>query len=120
MKKIIVYILTAGKHPTMKRISNEIADAFEALGNNVVRVYIEKQEDMLKIRIMDDGVGLHADTDNKVSLPVQRKEHFSGIGIHNIRERLQLMYAEKQSLSIENGPFGGTVVTILLPARTKE
>ena len=50
---------------------------------------------MLKIRIMDDGVGLHADTDNKVSLPVQRKEHFSGIGIHNIRERLQLMYAEK-------------------------
>ena len=75
---------------------------------------------MLKIRIMDDGVGLHADTDNKVSLPVQRKEHFSGIGIHNIRERLQLMYAEKQSLSIENGPFGGTVVTIQLPARTKE
>lgn len=45
MKKIIVYILTAGKHPTMERISNEIADAFEALDNNVVRIYIEKQED---------------------------------------------------------------------------
>lgn len=45
MKKIIVYILTTGKHPTMERISNEIADAFEATANNVVRIYIEKQED---------------------------------------------------------------------------
>ena len=56
MKKIIVYILTAGKHPTMKRISNEIADAFEALDNNVVRIYIEKQEDrQLAYDLMKNG-----------------------------------------------------------------
>lgn len=45
MKKIIVYILTGGKHPTMERITNEIADAFEKIHNKVVRVDIEKQED---------------------------------------------------------------------------
>ena len=56
MKKIIVYILNAGKHPTMKRISNEIADAFEALDNNVVRIYIEKQEDrQLAYDLMKNG-----------------------------------------------------------------
>lgn len=101
-------------------VENAFFHGYPSGQKGTIQIYIEKQEDMLKIRIMDDGVGLHADTDNKVSLPVQRKEHFSGIGIHNIRERLQLMYAEKQSLSIENGPFGGTVVTIQLPARTKE
>lgn len=45
MKKIIVYILTTGKHPTMERISNELANAFEATDNNVVRICVDKQKD---------------------------------------------------------------------------
>ena len=85
-----------------------------------IQINIERKEDILKIRILDDGVGLKTDTDNTVSLPVKKKEHFSGIGIRNIRERLQLLYGQNQSLTIENSRFGGTMVTIQLPARTKE
>ena len=40
-----------------------------------------------------------------------------GVGLANIRERLQLLYANKASLTIAENPGGGTLVTIALPYR---
>lgn len=101
-------------------VENAFFHGYPSGQKGTIQINIERKEDILKIRILDDGVGLKTDTDNTVSLPVKKKEHFSGIGIRNIRERLQLLYGQNQSLTIENSRFGGTMVTIQLPARTKE
>lgn len=66
MKKIIVYIFTSGKHPTMERITREVADAFEAIGHEVTRIFIEKQEDrqlaydLMRSGAIDFSVGLNS------------------------------------------------------------
>jgi hypothetical protein len=39
----------------------------------------------------------------------------TGIGLNNIRERLQLLYGTKASLSVAENPGGGTAVTITVP-----
>lgn len=101
-------------------VENAFFHGYPSGQKGTIQINIEKKEDILKIRILDDGVGLKTDTDNTVSLHVKKKEHFSGIGIRNIRERLQLLYGQNQSLTIENSRLGGTMVTIQLPARIKE
>ena len=42
----------------------------------------------------------------------------SGVGLANIRDRLQLLYGDAASLSISQNPAGGTVVSIALPYST--
>ena len=46
----------------------------------------------------------------------------TGVGLANIRERLQLLYGHKATLAITENPGGGTVVTVTVPyvARTDE
>jgi len=39
----------------------------------------------------------------------------TGIGLHNIRERLQLLYGNRASLAVAENPGGGTAVTITVP-----
>jgi signal transduction histidine kinase len=43
----------------------------------------------------------------------------TGIGLANIRERLQLLYGNKASLTVAENPGGGTRVTITVPYRAK-
>jgi hypothetical protein len=42
----------------------------------------------------------------------------TGIGLNNIRERLQLLYGNKASLKVAENPGGGTAVTITVPYTT--
>ena len=39
----------------------------------------------------------------------------TGIGLHNVRERLQLLYGDKADLTVAENPGGGTAVTITVP-----
>ncbi|HEY0856237.1 MAG TPA: histidine kinase, partial [Albitalea sp.] len=42
----------------------------------------------------------------------------TGIGLNNIRERLQLLYGNQASLTVAENPGGGTAVTITVPYTT--
>ncbi len=42
----------------------------------------------------------------------------TGVGLANIRERLQLLYGAKASLTIAENPGGGTRVSITVPYRS--
>jgi sensor histidine kinase YesM len=42
----------------------------------------------------------------------------TGVGLANIRERLQLLYGPKAALTVAENPGGGTVVTITVPYRS--
>jgi sensor histidine kinase YesM len=44
----------------------------------------------------------------------------TGVGLANIRERLQLLYAGKASLTVAANPPGGTIVTVTVPYRSLE
>ena len=44
----------------------------------------------------------------------------TGVGLANVRERLQLLYGAKGTLTVAENPGGGTKVTITVPYRTVE
>jgi sensor histidine kinase YesM len=64
--------------------------------------------DALEIRITDDGPGL----------PPGGLSLGAGIGLANTRARLQQLYAERASLTIENAEQGGARVVLSLPWHT--
>ena len=44
----------------------------------------------------------------------------TGVGLANIRERLQLLYGNKASLTVAENPAGGTIVTVTVPYKSIE
>ena len=69
-----------------------------------VRVTAECENEMLKLEVSDDGVGL--DRTEQVSAE-------GGIGLANIRERLHHLYGDRFGFSMLNA--GGLTVTIRIP-----
>lgn len=61
----------------------------------------------LSIEIADDGVGIGKGEKQAV--------FDSGIGISNVRERLQVLYGQESSLEIESRPGQGTSIRIDIP-----
>ncbi|MEG0294406.1 cache domain-containing sensor histidine kinase [Enterococcus sp.] len=79
-----------------------------------IDIFILEQTDTIKIDIIDNGIGFDIhDTSSKT----QEQQRFSGIGISNITERLELIYQEKDLLIIESQPNIGTLVSIILPKK---
>ncbi|HZP65684.1 MAG TPA: histidine kinase [Rudaea sp.] len=71
-------------------------------GKGRIDVRIEPDGARLRCTVEDDGVGLRGD-------------HAPGIGLANVRRRLELMYPDDHTFRIEPRPQGGTRVSIELP-----
>ena len=70
-----------------------------------VNICITQQAQLLKIEVSDNGAGLKT--------PSANTGH--GVGLSNIRQRIETLYGEKASLTITEQAEGGVVSTILLP-----
>jgi len=72
-------------------------------------VRAEVQHGKLAVTVADTGVGFGKEATSG-----------TGVGLANVRERLQLLYGNKASLSVRENPAGGTVVTITVPYKSIE
>lgn len=74
----------------------------------------EENDQTVCIKVMDDGVGMDADTLSKV-MTGSIKTSGSSYGVKNVHARLQLMFGEEYGLSYESKEGEGTCVTIRIP-----
>lgn len=74
-------------------------------GPGHVEIRADRRDDRLRLSVADDGPGL----------PQSRVER---VGLANTRERLQLLYAERQRFEVRSRDGGGAVAEIELPWRT--
>jgi two-component system sensor histidine kinase YesM len=58
-----------------------------------------------------------ARTDRKQVAGQASRNRFSGIGMQNVQERLQMYYGSEYGLSVHSIPGEGTTVTLTLPMR---
>lgn len=66
--------------------------------------------------ITDDGMGMTRDEIRRVLGEAEESEnHFCGIGIKNVQERIRLYFGEEYGLHIESSPNYFTTVEIILP-----
>ena len=77
-------------------------------------VNAELKEGYLLLCIEDNGIGIENNLLEKLESG-KRKPQGSGIGLHNINSRLQIIYNQKNLLSIKNAVPQGTVVTLKIP-----
>lgn len=74
-----------------------------------ISVRAEVQDGQLIVQVQDSGVGFAPGT------PDAARTTGGGIGLSNIRERLQLLYGAKASLQTSSPSTGGACVTITVP-----
>jgi sensor histidine kinase YesM len=75
-------------------------------GSGNIEVTVEREGAQLRLSVLDDGPGLQSNL-----TPISG----TGVGLRNIRERLQRLYGSEQSLVLAPRPEGGTVAAITLP-----
>jgi two-component system LytT family sensor kinase len=68
------------------------------------------QGDRVMIEVADDGVGIVAQPASAL------KRTGNGIGIKNVRERLEVLYGTEARFTVVSNPGRGTLVSIELPA----
>ena len=81
-----------------------------------IRIHAYKQEENLIITVKDNGYGLSEEMEKafQENQKIPSKEQ-SGIGIINVKERLNVLYGEKGKLEMYNRIEGGVKVTITIP-----
>jgi sensor histidine kinase YesM len=72
-------------------------------------VRAEVQHGKLAVTVADTGVGFG-----------KAATAGTGVGLANIRERLQLLYGNRASLTVRENPGGGTAVTVTVPYKSIE
>ena len=81
------------------------------------RVMLDETDEVLEVQVADDGVGM--ETGDPKKIVKNRKEHFSGIGVQNVQERLALIYGKREEpdfyIHIDSVPGHGTTIRIRIP-----
>lgn len=78
---------------------------------------------VLRFVVRDTGVGMEPSQLRKVleeRITKRSKERFTGIGMHNVHDRIRIHFGEPYGIRIRSLPGRGTVVAIALPAVAAE
>ncbi|MBP3039809.1 sensor histidine kinase [Bacillaceae bacterium Marseille-Q3522] len=96
-------------------IENAFFHAFNRKKEGFIQIMIAQKENCLSCEIIDNGDGMEWDGRNAANPGIRQRHLFSGIGIRNVHERIQLLYGNDYGVEIASQLGMGTKVTILLP-----
>ncbi|MGO8934766.1 MAG: sensor histidine kinase [Terracidiphilus sp.] len=92
-------------------IENSIKHGLEPrIHGGTVTLRSHLEGDRISIEVSDDGVGMTGRPD-----PAIRRTG-AGIGMKNVKERLEVLYGNQASFNVVSNPGRGTVVSIEMPA----
>lgn len=98
-------------------VENAFFHAFPEGRRGRIRIFVKEEKGRLRFDIADDGVGIK--TEQLLELnggggPRRKSEHFTGIGIGNVDERIRLIYGNDYGINITSEEEKGTTVTLIL------
>ncbi|MGE7120062.1 sensor histidine kinase [Peribacillus sp. NPDC046944] len=100
-------------------IENAIIHGFEPDNSTVtVKTHVFLDKGNIVIEVSDTGVGMTKEKLSSIFLPSSKKKngHTTGIGIDNVKKRLQFHFGEEYGITtIESKPGIGTMVRIIIP-----
>ncbi|WP_077310079.1 sensor histidine kinase [Terribacillus halophilus] len=96
-------------------IENSFFHAFNKTAAGTISVLVWKESDELLCEIADNGDGMATD-DKQLPNTNRNRQLFSGIGVKNVHERIQLLYGTDYGVTITSKAGEGTTVKLRLPA----
>ncbi|RXZ80516.1 sensor histidine kinase [Paenibacillaceae bacterium] len=98
-------------------IENAFFHGFNRKAEGNVYFMASKESDALVCEVVDDGDGFAMDKEEaKLGLvPRGKRQLFTGIGVHNVHDRLKLLYGDDYGVTISSEPGEGTRVKIRIP-----
>lgn len=88
-------------------VENSFRHGFSDLGAGSISITVRRDGDMLRCEVVDDGRGL-------------KSAHKEGVGLASTRQRLQHLYGEQQTFSLQGAPGEGVRVTMVIPFKPFE
>ncbi len=97
-------------------VENSILHGFShTREGGLLSITVSRAGEQILFLIGDNGQGMTKEQLANYMLLSHPQGH---VGLSNVRQRLDLLYGESYSLTIESEPGAGTVVRILIPAQT--
>ena len=96
-------------------IENAFFHAFNKKKEGFVQILVSQKDDRLLCEIVDNGDGMEMKGDHSKDNIKGKRHLFSGIGIRNVHERIQMIYGEKYGVEIISKKGEGTKVRVELP-----
>ena len=99
-------------------VENAFFHAFPEGRTGRIQVFVKETGGNLKFDITDNGVGIRTEQLMALHKKENRKsEHFTGIGIGNVDDRIKLIYGLDYGINIFSEEEKGTTITLVVPKR---
>jgi two-component system sensor histidine kinase YesM len=98
-------------------IENSFFHGFTRKPEGYINVLIWQEDGNLICEVVDNGDGMDVTSDTKLPKTNRKQQHFSGIGVRNVHERIQLIYGGSYGVEISSKLGEGTKVHFSLPIR---
>ena len=96
-------------------VENAFFHAFPEGRSGHIRIFVKEEGENLRFDITDDGAGMTTEQLTALTRGEHPKsEHFTGIGIGNVDERIKLIYGMDYGINILSEEEKGTTVILLL------
>jgi len=96
-------------------MENSFFHGFIRKPSGYINVLVWQDGNTLTCEVIDNGDGMEVSEDNTLPDTKRKQQHFSGIGVRNVHERIQLIYGEEYGVTISSTLGEGTKVRITLP-----
>jgi two-component system sensor histidine kinase YesM len=96
-------------------IENAFFHGFNRKQGGYINVLAWKEENNLICEVVDNGDGMEVSSNYHLPKTNRKQERFTGIGIRNVHERIQLIYGESYGVTISSELNEGTKVRITIP-----
>jgi two-component system, LytTR family, sensor kinase len=92
-------------------IENSIKHGLEPrIQGGTITIRSRMQRDRIVVEVEDDGVGI------VLNPPTSLRNSGAGIGMKNVRERLEVLYGDRARFTVVSRPGRGTLVSMEIPA----
>jgi two-component system, sensor histidine kinase YesM len=96
-------------------MENSFFHGFIQKQEGYINVLVWQERKTLICEVVDNGDGMNVSDSNELPNTKRKQQHFSGIGLRNVHERIQLIYGEGYGVAISSELGEGTKVRMTLP-----
>lgn len=100
-------------------VENAFFHAFIHKGEGYINIMIWQEKDQLVCEVMDNGDGMDLTEGMPFPEKKQKNQQFSGIGIQNVHQRIQMIYGDSYGVNMTSTLREGTKVKLTMPVTKK-